>query len=249
LRRIDGALAIGTLNREFYRAYGVPDARIFWVPYAVDNARFGAESQRWRSSRPALRESLGLPADVPVLLYAGKLIERKRPLDLLDAYARLAADHPAAIVFLGEGAERGRLEAAAERYGLSRVVITGFVNQQEISRYYAAADLLALPSSHEPWGLVLNEGMCFGLPLVASDAVGAAPDLVRGGDNGFIYPVGDVAALAAALRRLLADPALRARMGARSREIVAGFSYDADIEGIVTALNHTVRRPGTTVAS
>jgi glycosyltransferase involved in cell wall biosynthesis len=96
---------------------------------------------------------------------------------------------------------------------------------------------------------VLNEGMCFGLPLVASDAVGAAPDLVRAGDNGFIYPVGDVAALAAALRRLLADPALRARMGARSREIVAGFSYDADIEGIVAALNHTVRRPGTGVAS
>lgn len=249
LRRVDGALAIGSLNREFYRAYGVPDERIFWVPYAVDNARFRADAERWHASRPALRAALGLPPDLPVVLYAGKLISRKRPLDLLDAYARVAADHPAAVVFVGEGAERPRILAASARHGLSRVVITGFVNLNEIGRYYAAADVLVLPSSHEPWGLVLNEGMCFGLPLVASDAVGAAPDLVRAGDNGFVYPVGDVAALADALRRLLADPALRERMGARSSEIVAGFSYDADIDGILRALRCVTAGPRLGVAS
>ena len=240
LRRIHGALAIGTLNRDFYRAYGVPEERIFWVPYAVDNDRFRADADRWQSSRAQLRQTLGLPPDVPVVLYVGKLIERKRPLDLLDAYARVAADHPAAVVFVGEGAERPRLDAAIARHGLSRISITGFVNQGEIARYYAAADALVLPSSHEPWGLVLNEGMCFGLPVVASDAVGAAPDLVRADDNGFVYPVGDVSALAHVLRRLLTDQALRARMGARSREIVAAFSYDVDVEGILAAL-HRVR--------
>ncbi len=237
LRRIHGALAIGTLNREFYLAYGVPEDRIFWVPYAVDNERFRAEADRWQSSRAELRDALGLPRDLPVVLYVGKLIERKRPLDLLDAYARVAADHPAAVVFVGEGAERPRVEAAIARHGLSRIFITGFVNQGEIARYYAAADVLALPSSHEPWGLVLNEGMCFGLPVIASDAVGAAPDLVRADDNGLVHPVGDVSALAHVLRRLLPDHALRARMGARSREIVAGFSYDADVEGILAALH------------
>jgi glycosyltransferase involved in cell wall biosynthesis len=133
--------------------------------------------------------------------------------------------------------------AAAARYGLSRVVITGFVNQGEISRYYAAADVLVLPSSHEPWGLVLNEGMCFGLPVVASDAVGAAPDLVHSGENGFVYPAGDVSALADALRRLLADSAGRGRMGARSREIVAAFSYDTDVDGILRALRHVTAGP------
>ena len=249
LRRIQGALAIGTLNREFYLAYGVPEDRIFWVPYAVDNARFSAEAERWRSSRAALRESLGLPPGLPVVLYAGKLIERKRPLDLLRAYARVAADHPAVLVFLGEGAERPRIAAAAARHNLSQVVITGFVNQQEISRYYAAADVLVLPSSREPWGLVLNEAMCFGLPVVASDAVGAAPDLVHQDENGFVYPMGDLPALAHALRHLLADPARRARMGARSREIVAAFSYDADVEGILKALHRVAAGPRLGMAS
>lgn len=249
LRRIHGALAIGTRNREFYRAYGVPDDRIFWVPYAVDNARFRAEADRWQSSRASLREALGLPRDLAVVLYAGKLVPRKRPLDLLEAYARVAADHPCALVFLGEGAERPRLEAAAARHRLSRVSITGFVNQSEIGRYYAAADVLVLPSEHEPWGLVLNEGMCFGLPVIASDAVGAAPDLVHAGQNGFVYPVGDVPALAGALRHLLDDPARRAHMGARSRDIVAAYSYDADIEGILAALQRVTGGPRLGIAS
>jgi glycosyltransferase involved in cell wall biosynthesis len=249
LRRIQGALAIGTLNHEFYRAYGVPEHRIFFVPYAVDNARFRDEAEQWRSSRPALRAALGLPVDRPVVLYVGKLIPRKRPLDLLEAYARVAADHPAALVFLGEGAERSRLEAAIAGHRLPHVAITGFVNLSGIGRYYAAADVVVLPSSHEPWGLVLNEAMCFGLPVIASDAVGAAPDLVHPGENGFVYPVGDVPALASALRRLLADPARRAEMGARSREIVGRFSYDADIEGILEALHRVVVRPRLGIAS
>ena len=248
LPRIHAALAIGTRNREFYLAYGVPADRIFWVPYAVDNHRFRGDAERWQPSRAALRAALGLPPDLPVLLYAGKLIPRKRPLDVLEAYARIAADHRAAVVMLGEGMERPRLEAAAARHRLPHVVITGFVNLTEIGRYYAVADVLVLPSEHEPWGLVLNEGMCFGLPVVASDAVGAAPDLVHEGDNGFVYPVGDVSALADALRRLLADPVRRARMGARSREIVAGFSYDADVAGILEALRRVTPRPGLGVA-
>ncbi|HKX16590.1 MAG TPA: glycosyltransferase [bacterium] len=249
LPRIHAALAIGTLNREFYLAYGVPADRIFWVPYAVDNDRFRGEAERWQPSRAALRAELGLPPELPVLLYAGKLIPRKRPFDVLEACARIAADHPAAVVMLGEGVERSRLQAAAARYGLPHVVITGFVNQSEIGRYYAVADVLVLPSEHEPWGLVLNEGMCFGLPVVASDAVGAVPDLVHDEDNGFVYPMGDVPALADALRRLLADPALRARMGARSREIVAGFSYDADVSGILEALRRVAARPRLGIAS
>ena len=249
LRRIWGALAIGTRNRDFYRAYGVPEGRIFSVPYAVDNARFLGDAERWRASRADLRRALGLAVDLPVVLYAGKLIPRKRPSDLLHAYAEVAATHPAALVFLGEGSERRALEAAIAQRGLSGASITGFVNQSEISRYYAVADVLVLPSSHEPWGLVLNEAMCFGLPVIASDAVGAAPDLVRPDENGLVYPTGDVPALARALRRLLADPDERARMGARSRELIGAFSYDADIRGILEALRRVAGGPSLGIAS
>jgi glycosyltransferase involved in cell wall biosynthesis len=244
LRRISGALAIGTLNREFYRAHGVPEERIFWVPYTVDNEWFCAQADRLRGVRDALRDSLGWPRGLPVVLYVGKLIPRKRPADLLEAYARIAADHSAALVFLGEGSERGRLESEGRRRGFRFVFITGFVNQTEIPRYYAAADLLVLPSSHEPWGLVLNEGMCFGLPVIASNMVGAAPDLVQDGENGFVYPVGDLGALARSLARLIGDADLRRRMGIRSREIVAEFSYDVDVRGILEALHSVApRRP------
>jgi len=236
LRRVQGALAIGVLNREFYRAHGVPDDRIFFTPYAVDNDRFTGDADRLRPRRDALRAELGWPREAPVILAAGKLIPRKRPHDVLEAYAGLAGEMPAALVFLGEGGERAPIEAEAARRGLRHVYVTGFVNQAEISRYYAAADVVVLASSHEPWGLTLNEGMCFGLPVVASSMVGAAADLVRPEENGFVYPVGDVPALRAALRAVLADPDRRARMGARSRSLIAGYSYDADVRGVLDAL-------------
>jgi glycosyltransferase involved in cell wall biosynthesis len=249
LRGITGALAIGTLNRAFYRSYGVPESRIFSVPYAVDNHRFQTEADRLRGSRSSLRAGLGWPHDIPVILYAGKLIPKKRPGDLLKAYARGLADHRAALVFLGDGSERKWLVRESRLRGLDQVFVTGFVNQTEIVRYYAAADLLVLPSGHEPWGLALNEGMCVGLPVIASDAVGAAPDLVRHGENGFVYPAGDIDALARALGILLADPNRRRQMGDRSREIVAAFSYEADLRGILEALHHVAREadavPGT----
>lgn len=244
LRRVRGALAIGTLNREFYRAHGVPEDRIFPVPYAVDNDRFQAEAEQLRATpRAALRDRLGWPRDLPVILYVGKLIPRKRPMDLLEAYLRLLPDCPAVLVFVGEGSERRRVEAAATGRGGAHVRVTGFLNQGKISRCYAAADVLVLPSSHEPWGLVLNEGMCFGLPVIASSVVGAAPDLVRPEENGVVYPVGDVDALARALRRLLEDRDRCTRMGVRSREIVATFSYDVDLWGILEAVRRVALRP------
>jgi len=241
LPHVQGVLAIGTLNREFYRAYGVPDERIFSVPYAVDNSRFQAEAERLSGTRTALRDVHGWPRDLPAILFSGKLIAKKRPMDLLLAYAKVVRDRPAALVFLGEGALRAALEAEARRRRLTAVTFTGFVNQTRMPQWYAAADIFVLPSGYEPWGLALNEAMCFGLPVIASDAVGAAPDLVQDQDNGFVYPAGDIDALAEALRRLLDDSERRLRMGARSREIVRAFSYEADIAGILEALRSVAR--------
>lgn len=237
LRRVTAVLAIGTLNREFYRFYGVPEDKIFFVPYAVDNDRFFSEAARLTNAANDLRDELGWPRWLPIVLYAGKLVPRKRPLDLLEAYARVVRDTPAGLMYLGDGQERQRLISAAEARGLKWVAVTGFVNQTQIPRYYAAADVLVLPSDHEPWGLVLNEGMCFGLPVIVSDRVGAAPDLVRSGENGFVYPVGDVATLARVLKIVLGDRQLRARMGRLSREIIGRYSFQTDLEGVCEALH------------
>jgi glycosyltransferase involved in cell wall biosynthesis len=168
-----------------------------------------------------------------VILFAGKLQQRKRPHDLLAAYARLTGARDPYLVFVGDGEMTDALAAQAAGLG---VRFAGFRNQSELPRFYDLCDVFVLPSRHEPWGLVINEAMCAGRAVVASDEVGATADLVRDGENGFIFPAGDVGALAAALTAVLADANTAARMGARSREIIARWSFAEDITGLKDAL-------------
>jgi glycosyltransferase involved in cell wall biosynthesis len=246
-RHAAACLANGTRGVEFYRALGVPAERIALAPYSVDNVFFQQETKRWRTRRAELRAGLGLPPELPVILFPSKLIERKRPMDCLLAYAALRED--AALVFVGDGALRPALEAEAAELGLSHVRFAGFQNQSALPRYYALADVLVLPSTFEPWGLVVNEAMCAGLPVVASDGVTAAADLVRHGENGFVYPAGDVGALAGCLRTLVCDQLLRESMGVRSAQIIETWSHRECVEAIVGVLDRLGSRQQETAES
>ena len=185
-------LAIGRLNEEFYRHYGAP--RIIWAPYSVDDERFASPPP---TSRSELLSRWHLDGHKPVILFCGKLSPRKRPLDLCAAATALA--HDVNLIFVGDGVLAGEVRACL-RPGSGAV--TGFVNQSELPAYYHAADVIVLPSEAEPWGLVVNEAMAAGVLPVVSDRVGAGPDLVVG--VGEVYPCGDTARLADALRRALA---------------------------------------------
>jgi len=210
LRRFDGFLYVGQRNREYLLHYGAPADRLFFSPHCVDNDAFAAASAAVAVSRDPGRRRI---------LFAGKLIARKHPSDLLHAVARLGG-HPVEVVFAGSGeleAELRQIAAAAS----VRTAFLGFVNQSELPAVYAAADLLVLPSNaQETWGLVVNEAMACGTPAVVSDAVGCGPDLVDAGATGAIFPFGDIAGLAAAIdgvfsldrayvRRRLADKMAR----------------------------------------
>jgi glycosyltransferase involved in cell wall biosynthesis len=127
------------------------------------------------------------------------------------------------------------LRAACSEAQLELDVVTGGLSEDELARRYVAADVFALLSRHEPWGVVVNEAAASGLPLVLSDRVGAARDLLRDGENGFVVPADDVAAATRALRRLADDDELRRRMGARSRELVRGWDYDASVDAFLAA--------------
>jgi glycosyltransferase involved in cell wall biosynthesis len=105
---------------------------------------------------------------------------------------------------------------------------------------YVAADIFALLSSREPWGVVVNEAASCGLPLVLSDQVGAAHDLLRNGENGTLVATGDVAAAAAAIRGLATDPALRLAQGARSRELMRDWGYEPSVESFVAAVRDAI---------
>jgi glycosyltransferase involved in cell wall biosynthesis len=134
------------------------------------------------------------------------------------------------------------LAAASAAAGVRLETVTGGVPEDELARRYVDADVFALLSRHEPWGVVVNEAAASGLPLVLSDAVGAARDLLRDGENGFLVPVDDSVVAADALRRLASDPDLRRRMGERSRELVRAWGYEPSVENFVAAVREATSR-------
>jgi glycosyltransferase involved in cell wall biosynthesis len=237
-RYIDGFLAIGTANRDYYLSHGVSPERIFMMPYAVDNQRFQAAATD--DARNEVARSLGLTSDRPVILFASKLQPRKRPGDLWEAYAALSPngiDEPAPwLIFVGEGSERAALEAEVARRHWTSVRFAGFQNQTKLPAYYAISDVLVLPSEREPWGLVVNEAMNAGKAIVVSDQVGAAPDLVADGVNGYVVPVGDVGTLSSRLRQITSDRALARSMGVKSLERISQWDFEADVTGLSQAL-------------
>jgi glycosyltransferase involved in cell wall biosynthesis len=236
-KRIDGFLAIGSANRDYYLKRGVSDRQIFLMPYAVDNAHFQAEASVNR--RNEIVAELGLIPDRPVIMFASKLQPRKRAMDLWEAYTRLSPDGVSEpypyLVFVGEGSERADIEIAVARRKWNSVRLVGFQNQTRIPGYYAAADVFVLVSESEPWGLVVNEAMNAGKAVIVSDQVGAAADLVVDGDNGYVIPVGDVEALASRLRRITSDQVLARTMGERSLQRISRWDFEADVDGLQEA--------------
>ncbi|MEP7244805.1 MAG: glycosyltransferase family 4 protein [Gammaproteobacteria bacterium] len=239
-RFVDGFLAIGSNNRDYYRALGVPSHKIFDVPYAVDNDRFIAPSSG--DHRASLRRKYRLPDDQPIVLYASKFIQRKHPDDLIRAMAMLRDRGCIAALFMvGSGVMEQELRDLARSLGLTNVTFAGFVNQREMPDIYSVADVFVLPSDNEPWGLVINEVMCAGLPVVVSDEVGCVADLVKDGVNGYHAKVGDPLSLAKAVGKLLASRDARAAMGAASLRIIRQWSYDQCLQGMKAAVAAVVR--------
>jgi len=240
--RFASLLCVGREQRAFYRGYGVPDSRMFWAPYCVDNRFFQEAARRFGPERDRIRARWGFGRETRVVAFAAKFIDRKRPRDLIDAFARLPRDGRYGLLMAGSGPRLEACRAHAAACGLRNVAFPGFLNQSEIGAVYAAADCFVLPSEHETWGLVVNEAMNFALPVVVSDGVGAGRDLVEEGANGHRYPTGDVEALARALRAVLASEVRRAALGRRSRAIVDGYSVARSVAGIVAALEAATHR-------
>lgn len=244
LRSIDAHLYVGQRNREYLRHYGVEDRCLFHVPHFVDNPYFTARAHDARTSgaSAAIRRQTGAADGSLVLAFAGKLIEKKRPLDLVQA-ARLARDSglDARLIVIGSGALEGVMRELAERLGVP-VLFAGFRNQSEMAAYFAAADAIVLPSDGgETWGLVVNEAMACGLPALVSRAAGCSADLVTDGQTGYVFETGDVAGLARTMPRLRADlDAPGAQVGAHVAARIARYSVDSAVTGTLQALD-TVR--------
>ncbi len=242
---VAATLPIGSHNAAYWGTYFGRQVPQFPVPYTVDNAFFAERTATERSGLPELRAELNLDPNRPVILFAAKLQERKGAADLLEAYRRLCGTYALAaapyLVLVGDGAERSRLQRLCEDAGLDGVRFAGFRNQTELPRFFALADVFVLPSRHEPWGLIVNEAMAAGCPVVVSSAVGAAADLVSDGAEGFTFPAGDLDALTGALTRCFNGSTCLPCMGQRAARRMQVWDFEADVRGLRRALAHTTR--------
>ena len=234
-RSSSAVLCIGSRNRAYAERLA-PRTPKFMVPYAVDNARFERVSRSMQ--RDDIRAMLDLPLGRKIVLFAGKLSARKRPDLLLRAWqsAEWGTQERPILLFVGDGDLRATLETAAS--GDRDVVFHGFVNQSELPFYYASADIFVLVSEREPFGLAVNESLASGTPVIVSDQVGCAPDLVPA-TAGLVVGAADFDGLAAALARGTATSALL-RFGARGA--LRDCTFESDIEGLNAAVAALVDR-------
>ncbi len=229
---IDRFLFIGKQNKAFYEALGIKESKLVFTPYAVDNKRFRTIYDT--NSILQAREILKLPPDKKIILYSGKFIFKKRPLDLLKAFHQSSTDNTL-LVMTGEGELRAEMETYIQMHGLNnKVILTGFINQTEIPLYYRAADIFVMCSGlGETWGLSVNEAMNFGLPVIVSDTCGCAYDLVRNNVNGAVFETGNIFQLAILLDEYVQLSSARKIIASNSAfAIMDEYNYDHIITSI-----------------
>ncbi len=182
------------------------------------------------------KAALGL-AGKTIVLYVGYFVARKGASHLIRAFQSTPGEN-AMLALVGSGPEEAELRRIS--HGDPRIRFVGHLDGADKSNWYAAADVFVLPTLHDPWGLVVNEAMAFGLPVIVTDAAGCVPDIVRDHDNGRVVPAGDVQALSRALGELLSDVALRRKMGERSRRIIADYTTEAASDRFLQAILRTI---------
>ncbi len=234
-KKVEAFGYIGTQAKKFFLDYGVENSKLFFTPYAANNDYFFAKSEELSPRKQELRSRFGIPEGLPVILYLSKINKNKGAYELLRVFENIST--AAALVYVGSGPLLKDLESYVRARRLANVFFFGFQNISQVSNFYALADIFVLFSRAESWGLVVNEAMCFGLPVITTDAVMASYDLVREAENGYVLGAGDTEALARCLCGLLADPQLRRRMGERSLEIIRPWNYDEFVKGLLDAFS------------
>ena len=237
-RQFAALTCVGTANRDYFLALGVPTKKLFFAPHSVNQEHFDPSRDGYRAAAQALRAQLGLAPDTRVVLFAGKLTAAKQPHELLESF--LALDAPGtALVLVGDGEEKSALLDRARAAPPGRVHFLPFANQSEMPARYLLADIFALPSRgvYETWGLAVNEAMHMGVPCLVSDLVGCQRDLVLDGETGWVFRAGDAAHLQEKLAAALATPPGQLEKIKRAAaEKISQYTYAQTTEGFLRAL-------------
>ncbi len=244
LSAFDACLYIGEANRQFYRNAGISNRALYSAPYCVENRRFNDDWKKQKGNRLALRAGWGVDDSAVCFLFCGKFIDKKRPTDVVEGFVQAwrGIDRPVHLLMVGDGALRSDAERLVPQE--APVTFTGFLNQTEIGKAYAAADVLVLPSDYgETWGLVVNEGMIFKMPAIISDRVGCGPDLIDEGETGYTVSFGNVDALASKMKQMAKHPDQVREMGKNARDrVMSEYTIEKAADGIEKAALDAYRR-------
>ena len=197
-----GFLCSGTANRRLFGHWGVAHEKLVDFAYSWGYQHFIDTAVELEPQRPKLRAELGIPEDSFVIIYCGRLSKEKNLFHLFDAFHRVRSPNKTLVV-VGDGNLKKPLLEFCANHHLDSVHFFGFQQRSQISKFYTISDALVLPSIRETWGIVVSEAMCFGLPPVISENVGAGEDLVEHGYNGFRYNHEEVETLANHLEQLM----------------------------------------------
>jgi glycosyltransferase involved in cell wall biosynthesis len=232
-----GGLAYGSLSSSYLSDLGLKETRIWKAWNAVDEKQLSAQAQRLRSQRDDLRAGFGIPIEACVALFVGRLQPFKRAGDLVSAASRIGhPSRPLVLLIVGDGPQRGELERSAKLLGVD-AVFAGELSYRSVLPAYAAADFLVLPSG-DIWGLVVNEALASGLPVIAASSVGSAADLLAPSGAGIVFPTGDVAALTGAMQRLLGDPKVLEDMSKLAPSALDGKGLEAASDAFIDAIRN-----------
>lgn len=236
LRRCTAFIVPGQSAGAYLRTHRVNDENIFTAANAVDNDLFADRAEAARCQAEALKRKLSLPARY--FLFVGRLVPEKGVFELLDAYAKLDVQLRAQIglVFVGDGSCRQKLEDRAAAISPGMIRFPGFAQREDLANYYALAEALILPTYTDTWGLVVNEAMACGLPVILSEIAGCAADLIKPNRNGWLVPPKDVPSLHAAMASLAAQPDLHKNMRSNSEEHIAHFTPEIWAKSIEAAV-------------
>jgi glycosyltransferase involved in cell wall biosynthesis len=234
VRRFDGFIAAGIRQAEYLQMMGASSDRIWIAPDAIDIGFFERAAALRATHGETEKRTLNLSG--PVLLYAGRLLDKKGLPDLLEVFDLIRQRFGASLLLVGEGPDRARYEELCRARNLAGVHFAGFVQPGDLLKYYAVADVFVFPTHSDPWGLAINEAMAAGLPCVVSDAAGAVDELVRHGDSGLVYRAGDREALRSSICRLLEDQVLRQQMIAGAARAVRRHTPERMARGMADAV-------------
>jgi len=220
--RCNAANVYGQRSRDYLVQLGLKKDAIFIKGNTTDNDFYHTRTSQLRAKRDSVRKQFGFAAHN--FLYIGRFSKEKNILHLLKAYKRLERADDWGLILVGAGPQGEEIEGYVERYGFKNALMPGFQQKEDMPKFLAASDIFILPSISEPWGLVVNEAMAAGLPVLVSERCGCYPDLVKEGVNGFSFDPFDSNELAGLMQNVVDGKYDLISMGEASRDIIKDYT-------------------------